>query len=462
MTLPEGFAVRLAPGVRVRDGGRTLIGGAPLRVNHLSARARDLLRDGTLVVADTTSGLLAEQLIATGMAEPVTALLDPIDLDQLTCVIPVRDRADQLDRLLNRLNKAVRVIVVDDASVDPERVAEVAARHGADFIPLGHNVGPAAARNTGLREVTTPYVVFIDSDVVIDPDALRSLVRHLHDPKVALVAPRIRGLGSEDSWIGRYEAARSSLDLGPDSALVRPHSTIAWVPSAVIVARVDALGDGFDATMRVGEDVDLAWRLDAEGWRVRYDADVVARHEHRTSLTAWLRRKAFYGTGAASLAVRHGAKVTPAVLTPIGAATAVAVVAQRRWSVPAIGLMSGITAWRLARALNSGEHPMRTASELTALGLSANLAQVMHLLLRHWWPAALVAAMFSRSIRRALIVATAADTLIEHHRVGADVDFFRFAIARRLDDVAYGWGLWWGAGRGRSLRALMPHIRRPT
>ena len=67
MTLPNGFAVRMAPGVRIRDHGRTLIGGAPIRVNHLSARARGLMRDGTLVVTDRTSGALADRLLGSGM-----------------------------------------------------------------------------------------------------------------------------------------------------------------------------------------------------------------------------------------------------------------------------------------------------------------------------------------------------------------------------------------------------------
>jgi mycofactocin system glycosyltransferase len=455
-----GFAVRLAPGVRVRDGGRTLIGGAPIRVNHLSARARDLLRDGTLVVTDATTRQFGEQLLDSGMAEPVTALLPPIALDQLTCVVPVRDRPVELDRLLAGLDKAMRVIVVDDESTDPERMANVAWRHGAEFVPLRRNVGPAGARNAGLREVRTPYVVFVDSDVVIDPEAVSSLLRHLHDPKVALVAPRISGLDHDGSWIGRYEAARSSLDLGRHSDLVRPHSTISWLPSAVVVARVEALGGGFDASMTVGEDVDLVWRLDADGWRIRYDADIVARHDHRTSLQGWLRRKIFYGSGAAPLAARHGTKVSPAVLTPIGAATVIAVVAQRRWSAPTVGLLSGVMTWRLARAVRNTEHPVRTAGELTALGISANMAQLMHLLVRHWWPVAAIGALFSSRARRALVIASVADAVIEHRRLEPDLDPARFALALRLDDVAYGAGLWGGALRQRSLRAVLPHVSR--
>ena len=37
---PPGFRVTLAAGVLVTDGGRLLVGGAPLRLTRLSARVR--------------------------------------------------------------------------------------------------------------------------------------------------------------------------------------------------------------------------------------------------------------------------------------------------------------------------------------------------------------------------------------------------------------------------------------
>jgi hypothetical protein len=117
-------------------------------------------------------------------------------------------------------------------------------------------------------------------------------------------------------------------------------------------------------------------------------------------------------------------------------------------------------AWRLTRALNNSEHPLRTASELTMLGMSANMAQLMHLLLRHWWPAAFVSAVFSRRVRRAVVMAAAVDSIIEWRRLGPDMDPARFALALRLEDAAYGAGVWSGALRARSMRALLPHVSR--
>jgi hypothetical protein len=114
------------------------------------------------------------------------------------------------------------------------------------------NLGPAAARNTGLRNVRTAFVAFIDSDVVLNSSVLPILLRHFHDEKVALVAPRILGSDSVagDTWITRYENGRASLDLGRYPSLVRPRAPVARVPGACLVARVDALGEGFSAELR--------------------------------------------------------------------------------------------------------------------------------------------------------------------------------------------------------------------
>ena len=103
-----------------------------------------------------------------------------------------------------------------------------------------HPRGPAAARNAGLAEATTPLVAFLDSDVLPTPGWLEPLLAHLADPAVGLVAPRIvagaAGAG-EAGWLGRYEAVRSSLDLGPDPAVVVPRTRVAYVPSAAMLVR---------------------------------------------------------------------------------------------------------------------------------------------------------------------------------------------------------------------------------
>ncbi|MDR5700458.1 mycofactocin biosynthesis glycosyltransferase MftF [Agromyces sp. LY-1074] len=459
--LPAGFVVRLNRHTRVVDDGAVLVGGSPTRISRLKPAALGRIHDGELTVTDASSRALAEHLLGTGMADPVVHRLPPAGLAQATVVIPVHNRPRQLDRLLASLGGALPVIVVDDASIDVDAVATVAAAHDARLIRLARNVGPAGARNAGLAEVTTPFVVFIDSDVVAEPADIELMLRHFADPELAMVAPRVLGLAHErPNWITRYEDARSSLDLGEDSSSVRPRSPVTWVSSTCLVARVGLLGDGFDASMRVGEDVDLVWRLVDAGRRVRFEPAALVRHEHRTTARTWLGRKYFYGTGAQPLAERHPDDIAPVVLAPWAAATLVALGAQRRWSLPVAGAVVAMTVVRIARRATAVRQPYRLAARLTANGLIAAIAQGFALLLRHWWPLTAIGCLASRRVRRAVLVAAAADTVWEFVRTRPRLDPLRFGLARRLDDVAYGAGVWWSALRARSARALLPDLRR--
>ena len=464
--LPPGFTVRLAAGTHTCADGKLLVGGSGV-VLRLRPRARLVLSDEGIVVAgDDDSSTIARLLLDRGLADPWwdREVLDA-HVEDVTVVVPVRDRPHQLARLLAAL-PGLPVVVVDDGSADAPTMRAIAGEFGARLVRHPVSAGPAAARNSGLAAVRTPLVAFLDSDVIPVPGWLGTLRRHMDDPAVGLVGPRVLGSRPrpDDSWLCRYEAARSSLDLGPDPARVQPWGRVAYLPSAAMLVRRSALvGEGttgFDERMHVAEDVDLVWRVHAAGWRVRYEPAAACRHDHRTTLLPWLRRKAYYGTGAAPLAARHGSAVAPLVLTPWTAVLSVAVLAQRGWSLPAAALVAaGVTA-RISQRLDDGD--VRTAASLTALGGVATLRQTASALTRHDWPATVTAAVWSGRTRRALVVAAVVDAALDYRRVRPDLDPLRFLVARRLDDLAYGAGLWGGAIRARSLRALVPAFRGPT
>jgi mycofactocin system glycosyltransferase len=255
-----------------------------------------------------------------------------------------------------------------------------------------------------------------------------------------------------------YEAAVSALDMGGEPASVRPLSAVSYVPSAALLARRCALGDGFDETMPVAEDVDLVWRLSAAGWRVRYEPAARVAHDHPARAGQWLRRRAFYGTGAALLAARHGRAVAPVVLAPESAlAWALAVAGGRRGRAAAAGVLA-LTAVRLARRLaRDGERlPLGFAAVLVLHGQGAAARALSRAVTRHHWPLALGAALVSRRARRGVLGVAAADALLAWWPHRGRVGPVRFAVGRRSEDLAYGTGLWWGALRARDLRALLP------
>ena len=457
--LPDGFTVRIGTWTHRCTDGRTLYGDAGALLRLRPAAAEHLDGDGVVRVHDGASATLARVLLDRGMAEPIwDGVVDPTGTDDVTLVIPVRDRADGVDRLLARC-RGVRAIVVDDGSREPDRLRAVCDRYGAQVVRHELSRGPSAARNTGLARVRTDLVAFVDSDIVLTAGDLAGLRRHFADPRVGLVAPRILGLVEDGGVLHRYEAACSSLDLGDQPALVRPHARVSYVPSAVMVARKAALGNGFDEAMQVAEDVDLVWRLSRD-WAIRYEPAVRVRHEHRTQLREWFARKLVYGTGAAPLAARHGRAVAPMVLTPWTAAVTAGLLAQRRWSPVLIGGCTAALWLSLRRRFDFADDPAGSATALTKVAMRSTVEQTAAAVTRHYAPVTVALLPFSKRVRRAYLVSAVVAGLVDHRRKRPALDPVRFLGLRTLDDLAYGLGVWKGVLDARSPGALIPLIRR--
>ncbi|WP_305092396.1 mycofactocin biosynthesis glycosyltransferase MftF [Prescottella sp. R16] len=458
--LPDGFGVRIDPTTRTRSGGRVLIGGSPLRMLTLAPAAADMIGDGHLEVVDRSTAAVARRLLDSGIAHP-RPMSSPAPSD-VTVVVPVRDNVDGLARLLPAL-RGLTVIVVDDGSVVPLEVAEPPdGTTGVTVVRHETSRGPAAARNTGLLSATTPLVAFLDSDVVPCKGWLELLLGHFSDPAVALVAPRIVALRPGGSVLARYEHTRSSLDLGRKESAVRAGSPVSYVPSAAMVVRRDVLTDlgGFDETMHVAEDVDLCWRLQDAGRRLRYEPVAHVAHDHRVSLRTWFARKVFYGTGAAPLADRHAGLAAPVAMSKWTLASVLAAASGTRLGGLAAVVTFLVTTARLRRTFTRLDEPTRIAAILAARGFGHGARQLASALCRSYWPITLVAMLFSRRVRYLTAVAAVVEGVVdwaEHRDVGG-LDPVRHTVFKRLDDLAYGAGLWLGAIRSRDLRALVPRI----
>ena len=335
--------VSLTPGVRVLDEGRVLVGGEPLRALSLTSRGADVVsgwRSPGAIGAGPARHDLARRLMDAGMLE-----LHPparVATDELTFVVPVRDRPEQLERCLRALTRAApeaRVIVVDDGSVTPVRDFGAKA---VRVIRHPESRGAAAARNTGLAACSTTFVGFVDSDVVLPEAAPGRLLAHLVDPGVAAAAPRVRALGARGA-IAAYEARHSALDMGPKGGFVAPGRPVSYVPSTVLFVRRSAIGRGFDEDLPIGEDVDFVWRLHASGGRVRYVHDVDVLHEHPARLAELVARRYVYACSVGMLARRHPRALPAVWITPAAAlAWGLAIGGRRTWS-------AAVVIWSIAR-----------------------------------------------------------------------------------------------------------------
>ena len=454
------------------EDGKVLIGGSPLLMLRLTAAGARLIDriEGGDDLADLTPGTpaaaLLDRLVDAGICHPLGEPGQAPASDALTVIVPAFGRPDALARTLAALSDtashAAEVIVVDDASPDPESLGHAVANAGSGvrIVRREVNGGPAAARNTGVALSTTPIVAFFDAGCAPAPGWLETLLPHFADSRVAAVAPRISGIGGGDrTAVARYETARSSLDLGPLPAPVRLRSRVPYVPTTALLVRTDALASvgGFDETLRVGEDVDFVWRLHEAGHRVRYEPAATVAHDHPERLRRWAARRIDYGTSAAPLARRH-----PGNLAPLGVSgwSAGIWAAAAAGHPGAAGAIASGTAADLGRKLRDRhlDHPWREALLLAGRGHLGAGRQMSKALLRAWLPVTVAAALMSRRARRTAMAAIAIPILVEWCRLRPDLDPLRFAALATIDDAAYGLGVWRGVLADGTWEPVIPKL----
>jgi len=434
-------AFRLDPSYRRHD--LVVIAGSPLRLFRLSTAGRrvaEALEAGRPLPQNHAK--LTERLLDAGAIhpspDPSSAVFTVADV---TVVVPA------YNSLPEGLDDMDRVVVVDDGSEPPLRTD---GRHTT--VRLNVNRGPAAARNAGLAMVDTALVAFVDTDVDVAGNWLDPLLPYFDDPRVALVAPRVRSTPGA-SHLAQYESARSPLDLGDQPARIAAGTRVSYVPAAAIVVRTDALRaiGGFDETLRVGEDVDAVWRLLEAGHRCRYAPDVVVHHRPRPTLSAWVRQRLTYGSSAAGLERRHPGAVPPLRISGWSAAVWALMLLRR----PAAALIVATgTIAALRRKL--GDLPASESVRLAGLGHLYAGRQVAGAITRVWFPIAAVLAVFVPRLRLPLMAAVVVPPVLDWFEQRGPEDLGRFVALRVADDVSYGAGVWIGAIRERRLGALAP------
>lgn len=132
---------------------------------------------------------------------------------------------------------SVEVLVVDDGSQDDS--AERARAAGAHRVLVRTNGGPAAARNTGLHAASGEWVLFLDGDDVLHPDAVRTQLDALAaQPDAQFAIGRNRLVDERDRPLPGHTEPRHTGDLYPQLLAA------SWIcPPSALLARRSAVLD---------------------------------------------------------------------------------------------------------------------------------------------------------------------------------------------------------------------------
>jgi hyaluronan synthase len=132
-------------------------------------------------------------------------------------VMPAFNEEDAIARSIHALlavdypTDKLELVVVNDGSTDRtlSEIESVAATEPrVQVIDFPHNRGKRAAMAAGIRATEAEIVAFVDSDSMLERDALRVIVQGFADPRVGAIAGHAEVLNSRESWIARMQAVR--------------------------------------------------------------------------------------------------------------------------------------------------------------------------------------------------------------------------------------------------------------
>jgi len=230
----------------------------------------------------------------------------------LSVIVATHNRRELLVRCIDSLTAqdadpaSFEVIVADDGSSDGTAEAvealETPFRLGCLRLEKG---GQAAAQNAAIAAASGRFALILDDDVVATPQLVREhLAAQAGDPPVLGVGhleqrpPPRRDYFAENfarTWNRHYEEL--------------PGREIDWTAcfGANLSAPLEVLREigGFATDLPVGEDMELAYRLERAGCTPRFLAQAKAVHDDRKGWRRLLEDSRRQGTGQLVLANRH-------------------------------------------------------------------------------------------------------------------------------------------------------------
>lgn len=207
----------------------------------------------------------------------------------VSTIIACFERAHELERLLFSLKKmrfseSWEIIVVDDGSKNPRTIKQVTEKFRCSLIRLDNNLGPAEARNIGVKKAKGKFLWFLDSDTEINNSyLLTTLVGCLKQNK------SLAGVGGEAVKINKKLYSTSLhplpnwLPLTKYLPLDKPFELHPKFVSTnnLLVSKKDFLEiGGFNSYFDMCEDQDLCLRLARTGksFLVRHNTCIIHHH----------------------------------------------------------------------------------------------------------------------------------------------------------------------------------------
>jgi poly-beta-1,6-N-acetyl-D-glucosamine synthase len=198
----------------------------------------------------------------------------------VSIIVPAHNEEGSIEAVVENLSDlnypAYEVIVVNDGSTDQTaRILNRISPPHAEWLKVIHlqpNSGKSKALNTGILFCKGQFVVTLDADSYLDPNALLWMMDHLVAyPRVGAVTGNPRVL-NRTTLLSRIQIGEYSSIIGLIKRTQRLLGKVLTVSGVIAAFRKSALLECglFDADT-VTEDIDITWKLQRKFWDVRYE-----------------------------------------------------------------------------------------------------------------------------------------------------------------------------------------------
>ena len=198
-----------------------------------------------------------------------------------------------LQNLLRSTYPNFDIVFVDDGSKDTtyEKVAAAFAGDKRVRVMTKPNGGKASALNYGISQTGAEFVLCIDADTNLAPDALELLMRHFINDEIAAVAGNVK-VGNEINMLTRWQSIEYITSQNFDRNAFAYINAVTVVPGAIGAFRKAAIvaAGGFTSDT-FAEDCDLTMRMLRAGYVIANENKAIAMTEAPESLGQFMKQR---------------------------------------------------------------------------------------------------------------------------------------------------------------------------
>ncbi|MFI5134068.1 MAG: glycosyltransferase [Chitinophagales bacterium] len=225
------------------------------------------------------------------------ALAASVTQSKVSIIIPAHNEevnaVKTIKNLLLQDYPDFEIIFVDDGSKDNTYniVSKTFGNHTKVKVFTKNNGGKASALNFGIAECSGDYIICIDADTQLMPDAITQLMRYFNSSKVVAVAGNVK-VGNQKNILTKWQSIEYITAQNFDRRAFDYLNCISVIPGAIGAFRKSAVikAGGF-TTDTLAEDCDLTIRMLRNGGIIRNCIKAIALTEAPETLGQFMKQR---------------------------------------------------------------------------------------------------------------------------------------------------------------------------